>query len=384
MTWHYQWMVLNDFLPQFLDTDALDDIRTNGRQFYTFTGRPFMPVEFSVAGYRLGHSMVREVYNHNRVFAPITFNLLFQFTGGGGLGSQATLPSNWIIDWRRFHQVDGTGLLNVTRRLDTKLVPALHTLPGINPGQPVSLAVRNLLRGSRVGLPAGQDVAQAIGATVLSSGEMADGDEGEILRRHGLDQATPLWYYILKEAELQGEGKRLGEVGSRIIGEVFVGLIEEDPNSFLSSQPDWEPTLPSATSGDFTMVDLLKFVDDINPIERFFAPTEPPSTGRMHVYTVQAGDILTSIARAFGTTVDEIVQINGIENPDLIFEGQVLCVPLGSDGLPVTEDHIVEPGDTLDEIAERFGTTVEEITQLNHISNPDLIFVGQRLLIPRS
>ncbi len=439
VTWHYQWIVLNDFLPRFLDTGILDDIRTNGRRFYTFTGRPFMPVEFSVAGYRLGHSMVREAYDHNRVFAPTRLDLLFHFTGRGGLGGQAVLPSNWIIDWRRFHEVGGPGLLNFTRRLDTTIVPALHTLPGIDPGQPVSLAVRNLLRGSRVGLPSGQDVAQAIGATVLSSDEIAGGDDGEVLRRHGLHESTPLWYYVLKEAELQGGGKRLGGVGSRIVGEVFVGLLEEDPDSFLSCQPDWEPTLPSATSGDFTMVDLLKFVDDINPIERFYAPAEPPSTGRMHVYTVQAADTLTSIAQDFGTSVeaiaqansllyinvtfegqvlcvpdspalpvprvhsytvragdtlagiaeasgtsvDEIVRINGTENPEIISEGEILCVPLDPDGSPVTEVYIVEPGDALGEIAERFGSTAKEIVRINQVPNPDRIFVGQRLMIPR-
>ena len=132
------------------------------------------------------------------------------------------------------------------------------------------------------------------------------------------------------------------------------------------------------------MVDLLKFVDDINPIERFFAPSRPPSTGRGHLHTVQAGDTLTSIAEAFGTSVEAIAQANSIPDIDLIFEGQVLCVPVGSDGSSVTEVHIVEPGDTLGEVAQRFGTTIEVIAELNRIPNPNLIFVGQRLLIPRT
>ncbi len=445
VTWHYQWIVLNDFLSEVLDPDILADIRSNGRQFYSFTGRPFMPIEFSVAAYRLGHSMVREVYNHNRVFSdepgaltPATLFLLFQFTGSGGLGGQATLPTNWVIDWRRFHEVDDSGLLNHTRRLDTKLGPMLHTLPGTTPNQPPSLAVRNLLRGSRVGLPTGQAVAQEIGATVLTSAEIASGDDGEVLRQHGFDENTPLWYYVLKEADLQRDGKRLGEVGSRIVGEVFVGLLEGDPNSFLSRQPDWVPTLPSATPGDFTMADLLTFVDDVNPIERFFVPDPLPVSGTMSVYTVQAedtmsgiadafgtsveaiaqansipdvnlifegqvlcvpdspdvpvpsvqsytvqaGDTLNGIAEAFGTTVEDIAQINGIEDPDLIFEGQVLCVPLSS-GAPPLVEHTVRPGDTLSGLAEAFGTTVETIAQINQIPNPDFIFVGQRLLIPQ-
>lgn len=278
--WHYQWIVLNDFLPKIIDPNVLTDIRTNGRRFYDFDqepfgGRPFMPIEFSVAAYRLGHSMVREQYNYNRVFAdfsvepnsltPATLGLLFTFTGGGG---GAPIPSNWIIDWRRLHSVGRRSLLNFTRKLDTKLIPQLHQLPSIAPGEPNSLAVRNLLRGARLGIPAAQDVAEAMGITPLRPNQIASGDDGEILREHGFHQRTPLWYYILKEAELQGEGERLGEIGSRIVGEVFVGLIEGDPHSFLAKRPDWTPTLPSATPGTFTMADLLKFVGEINPIGR--------------------------------------------------------------------------------------------------------------------
>lgn len=278
--WHYQWIVLNDLLPKIIDPNVLSDIRTNGRKFYKFDeapfgGRPFMPLEFSVAAYRLGHSMVREQYNYNRVFAdlavepnaitPATLGLLFTFTGSGG---GAPIPSNWMIDWRRFFPVGRRNLLNFTRRLDTKLIPQLHQLPNVTPGEPRSLAVRNLLRGARIGLPAAQDVAEAMGVTPLSSDEIAGGDDGPILREHGFHERTPLWYYILKEAELQGEGKRLGEVGSRIVGEVFVGMLEGDPNSFLSKKPDWTPTLQSAKPGTFMMADLLRFVGEINPVGR--------------------------------------------------------------------------------------------------------------------
>ncbi len=274
--WHYQWLVLNDFLPRIIDPNVLTDIRTNGRQFYDFDGqpfrgRPFMPLEFSGAAYRLGHSMIRENYNYNRVFNALgppaltdaTLGLLFTFTGGGG---SAPIPSNWIIDWRRFFDVGRRELRNFARRLDTKLVPQLHQLPGTTPGQPGSLAVRNLLRGSRVGLPTGQDVAEAMGFEALKPNEVASEDDGPILRQHSFHRRTPLWYYVLKEAEVQGEGKRLGEVGSRIVGEVFVGLLEGDNNSFLAKQPDWTPKLRSDDPGDFKMADLLRFVNEINPI----------------------------------------------------------------------------------------------------------------------
>ena len=269
--WHYQWIVLNDFLPKIIDPSVLNDIRTNGRRFYDFDrepfgGKPFMPIEFSAGAYRLGHSMVRENYNYNRVFPDATLSLLFLFTHKG---RNAPIPSNWVIDWRRFFEVGRRDLRNFARKLDTKLIPQLHQLPGFRPGPLASLAVRNLLRGSRIGLPAGQDVAEAMGLTSLTPGEIASGSDRQILRQHKFHQKTPLWYYILKEAEVQGEGKRLGAVGSRIVGEVFVGLLEGDKNSFLSRKPDWTPEedeLPSRTPGEFTMADLLRFVGEINPI----------------------------------------------------------------------------------------------------------------------
>jgi hypothetical protein len=282
--WHYQWIILTDFLPHVIDAAVLQDVRANGRRFYRFDqapfdGAPFMPLEFSGAAYRMGHSMIRESYNLNRVFAhrsveptalvEATLPLLFAFTGSGGFlpappGTHTALPSNWIIDWRRFFDVGTPDLLNFARRLDTKLVPALHNLPGV-PGLS-SLPVRNLLRGSRVGLPSGQDVAAAMGLAALTPDEVASGDDAAVLREHGLHERTPLWYYVLKEAEVQANGQRLGAVGSRIVAEVFVGLLEGDPSSFLGADPSWKPTLPAATPDSFTMADLLRFVNDLNPI----------------------------------------------------------------------------------------------------------------------
>lgn len=276
--WHYQWIVMNDFLVKICDAGVLSDIRENGRRFYDFSrqpfdGTPFMPIEFSAAAYRFGHSMVREEYDYNRVFSDpqrvpnaltvATLGLLFRFTKSGG---DVPIPSNWPIDWRRFFRVGQEDLRNFTRRIDTKLIPQLHKLPTFSPGPLQSLAVRNLLRGSRIGLPSGQDVAELVGATPLSAQEVSGGSDGQVVRDHGLDAKTPLWYYVLKEAEVRHSGERLGEVGSRIVGEVFLGLLEGSPNSFLTVQPDWKPELPSATPGNFRMADLLRFVDDINPV----------------------------------------------------------------------------------------------------------------------
>jgi hypothetical protein len=249
-----------------------------------------MPVEFSAAAYRLGHSMVRQSYSHNRFFTPsgpsriadATLQLLFNFTGlsGGIVGDLApnpptgplptsTLPSNWIIDWRRFQQVlpaNPQGVpLNLSRRIDPFVVPQLHTLPGDNS----SLPFRNLKRGVLLGLPSGQDVATAMKIkSPLSPDEIASGPDGAVAKKHGLHQQTPLWYYILKEAEQRGGGEKLGPVGATIVSEVFVGLVHGDHQSYLWLKgPGWKPTLPSQTPGDFTMADLLRFVGDISPVD---------------------------------------------------------------------------------------------------------------------
>ena len=129
-----------------------------------------------------------------------------------------------------------------------------------------SLTFRNLKRGVQLGLPSGQAVARAMGITPLTAAEISNGPDGVAAAANGFAEQTPLWYYILKEGEVKENGQRLGQVGSRILAEVFVGLIQGDPGSFLNMDPDWRPTLPGASANDFTMADLLNFTGDINPI----------------------------------------------------------------------------------------------------------------------
>jgi hypothetical protein len=310
--WHYQWIVLRDFLTKLIDNNDLQDVLTNGRKFYlpeiqSDYGQAYIPVEFSGAAYRLGHSMVRETYNHNRVFrpgaGPSTFDFLFHFTGksGGIVGSLVTelspadlaalpgklklllpfvfpkLPGDWIIDWHRFYELGPTSpapagsapaengfFLNHARLLDPFLVPSLHSLPGGGG----SLPFRNLKRGYRLELPCGQAVARYMNVQVMTDAEITSGPDGAALRLAGLNVRTPLWYYILKEAQILGDGgNRLGPVGSRILAEVFVGLLQTDPEAFLhpDQDPAWRPTLPSAAAGHFTMMDLLRYIDSHEP-----------------------------------------------------------------------------------------------------------------------
>lgn len=284
VTWHHQWMVLHDWVERLTEPGTVAKILHDGRKYYRFRKVPYMPVEFSAAAYRLGHSMVREKYPHNKVFKLADFSQLFDFTGLSGsiIGDLApnpptgpipvsALPSNWIIDWRRFHELGDSGgapvKMTPTRKIDPQLSPVLHNLPGGGG----NLAFRNLKRGVNLGLPSGQDVAKHMKVkNPLTPDEIAsdsDGStDGQAAKSQGLHTKTPLWYYILKEAKVRHNGLRLGPVGSIIVSEVFVGLVHGDQNSFLWREKNWKPSLPSATPGDFKMVDMLRFVNDINPI----------------------------------------------------------------------------------------------------------------------
>ncbi|UTP39780.1 heme peroxidase family protein [Phenylobacterium sp. LH3H17] len=238
--WHYQWVVLFDFLPRICGQAIVDAViaqRPGGvgydidLQYYRPKQTSYMPVEFSAAAYRLGHSMIRQAYNLNKI---VTDRPIFTDAANPGelddLRGFRPLPGFWTVDWRHFVDLDPAQPVQPSRRLDAKLSKALEKLPG---GE--SLAALNLLRGFRLALPSGQSVAKAMGQTPLDNGEL------------GLDPElagpeAPLWFYILKEAELLGGGAHLGPVGGRIVAEVFVGLAKNDPNAFLNVDPAWTPT----------------------------------------------------------------------------------------------------------------------------------------------
>jgi hypothetical protein len=179
----------------------------------------------------------------------------------GHFGGFRILPRFWTIEWGRFFEVEGAGSdgRQQSRLIDTKLANPLQALPPeIADGRP-SLIDRNLTRGARLLLPSGQDVAAYMGADLLSDADLELPGGGP----------APLWYYILKEAQVQAQGQHLGQVGGRIVAEVFLGLLEKDQSSYLRNQPGWTPFLPSATAGDFAIPDLISFtghgLDRIGP-----------------------------------------------------------------------------------------------------------------------
>jgi hypothetical protein len=163
------------------------------------------------------------------------------------------------VDWSAFFDLPGHPPAQRAKKLDGRLCGSIMHLPVALTGDVEieayhSLAARDLQRGHAVELPSGETIARHIGATPLTREQTALGSMG-------WDRETPLWYYVLKEAEVQCNGDRLGEVGGRIVGEVLVGLLDHDPGSFRASRPDWRPELPSRAAGTFTMADLLRLLD---------------------------------------------------------------------------------------------------------------------------
>jgi len=265
---HYQWLVVHDYLRTLTKPGVLDTVLHEQSLLFKPHRRISMPLEFAVAAFRFGHSMVRNAYDYNVNFTfggpagPATLDQLFLFTGGGGLSPNPAnpsdvLPSNWPIDWTRFVDKGDPNRARGARKIDPFLAADLADMlkegrpqdddPNLPPPTPdmrlilKQLAQRNLLRGYMLALPTGEEVARALHVTPLTREELtrgADAKVGETLDTLG---GTPLWYYVLKEAEIEGNGNFLGEVGSRILCETFVYLISKDDESYMRHPGGWSP-----------------------------------------------------------------------------------------------------------------------------------------------
>jgi hypothetical protein len=261
--WHYQWIVLNELLPSIIGRPLVDDVLRVGRRFYRPSGPTAMPVEFQGAAYRFGHSMVRPSYRANMAGdgGQPFFGMIFDPAADGqddpvDMRGSCRAPRRFV-GWQTFFDF-GDGEVKPNKMIDTKLSTPLFTLPlsAIASGEPpTSLPTRNLLRHITWQLPSGQAIAARMGVPQLAAADVDELSSYGI----GLEQNTPLWYYVLKEAEVIAGGLTLGPVGGRIVAEVIIGVLQRDPGSFLNNRR-WRPTLPTRdgqVTGDFRMVDLL-------------------------------------------------------------------------------------------------------------------------------
>jgi hypothetical protein len=246
-TWHYQHVILREFLPSLVGAELTTELLDGGARLYVRPEEPYIPFEFADAAYRYGHSQIRQGYRVNAAFGPVPI-----FPDLMGFGPVA---AGHAVDWSLLVDVPGRPAAQRAKRIDGRLPASLMALPTQITGELegsdyASLANRDLQRGQAVGLPSGEAVARALGVRPLDRDQVG-------LAAYGWRDETPLWFYVLKEAEALGGGDRLGPVGGRIVAEVLVGIVDADPESFRSVQPSWTPTLPARELGRFGLADIL-------------------------------------------------------------------------------------------------------------------------------
>jgi hypothetical protein len=278
-------MILHDFLPRIVGQEMVHSVLPHLKSgktifedspnldFFHWECDPFMPVEFSVAAYRLGHSMVRPDYRINDTVSVLIFD---DQSPNRGLNGFRKFPASWAIDWGKFFEMEprpptGKKRILPSYSLDTSIVNPLSKLPD-EVGDLKKLGLRNLLRSLTMDLPSGQTVAHAMAVTPLSDddihmGKAIPGEWEAAPTAKQIDpiffKNCPLWTYILAEAAhnkiVLHKENVLGPVGGRIVCEVFVGLLLGDQFSFLSQFPNWEPV-----EANFKMPNLVRFaLDDL-------------------------------------------------------------------------------------------------------------------------
>lgn len=281
--WHYQWVVIHDYLPRILDpsvhrrlTQTLADYRCTSSPdliYFRPTNRPYVPLEFSGAAFRFGHSMVRSSYHLNRGLRsdlkgklPLESGRLPIFSKTDTLGTSdflkeaplldlrggRQLPTGWEVDWKEFFDPGFPYPYQRSMRINGSMTARLAEMPqeaGADTRPIVPLL--DLKKGLALGLPSGEAVARLMGVDrVLTKKEMGVD--------HLVVADTPLLFYILKEAEILQQGLCLGPVGSEIVGEVLLGLILLDYSSYPALEPKWKPWL-GTVPGKFGLSDLLAF-----------------------------------------------------------------------------------------------------------------------------
>ena len=230
LRWHHQWIILHEFLPSLVGQALADQVLQEGPRWFHPARSVFIPLEFADAAYRYGHAQIRHHYQLNSHTNPVPlFPDLLGFR---------PVPREFALDWTLFFDAPRATTAQRSKKIDGKLVRALIELPVAVTGECEiedyhSLAIRDLQRGQGVGLPSGEAVARHMGIAPLTAEQVG-------IASTGWRGETPLWFYILREADACEGGDRLGPVGGRIVADVLVGLIDADATSFRHNSQAWK------------------------------------------------------------------------------------------------------------------------------------------------
>lgn len=285
---HYQYIILNDFLPKIVDREIINEA-LNGK-FYFWKDdfeENMLPLEFSLAAFRMGHCMIRNSYNVNRTFPNAGLNDLFSLTGlGHRVKKREGVPSIWLLNWKLFFDIDNSAQnlsnFNFAKTINTKISPMLNFLGGnFKFIRDSSLSALDLYRGRAFRLDSGQAVANEIinavnnGNPTLPPKKTPDQSDLEKLIPESLHSSflekTPLWFYLMAESEIENKQK-LGQAGARIVAETFVKILAKSPFSILKEKMEDDRYFLAQDKKTFGMTEMFKLIfaqnfDELNPLD---------------------------------------------------------------------------------------------------------------------
>jgi len=258
--WQFQWLVRFDYLPKVCNPAVYRDVIANGNRLVEWPTDQFsIPIEFSDAAARFGHGMVRPKYDLNRKNLDVALSKIISEVHRLG-----PMDPSLAIDWQKFFTNR-----EHANHIDTAIPEAMFELPAealhrfgaiISEDNPAELPIRTLRRGATLKLPTGEQVRDVLGSASIAdvSAEFPNYKPAKVLADLGLQGRTPLWFYILLEAEVNERGANLGAVGSRLLIEVIEGALQADPDSIvwqLRRDPKWRPPKWETDTGESVRID---------------------------------------------------------------------------------------------------------------------------------